>query len=303
MLMTGVKRWVKPASSTVAVNGLILSYREWPGQQGPLICLPSLTGHKGSFDSLAQRLATDYHLYALDLRGRGDSDKPGDGYGFAYHALDLLGFADALNLDSFGIVGHSFGATVGVYLASIRPERVRAAVLLDGGADPTDRLLQAMRSLVRDQARLYPSREAYLTAMRETPYFQPWGEALERYFAEDAVCLPDGQVTSKASAQAIERDLDLHASYSMCLHFPALRCPTLFIRPRQGLLGSRGHVFSDREAAAIVRWIPQGRRVDVEGVNHYTMLLHDDPPIVAPIRTFLSEVLVETVQLDLRLSS
>jgi hypothetical protein len=46
-----------------------------------------------------------------------------------------------------------------------------------------------------------------------------------------------------------------------------------------------------REAAAFVAWIPQGRQVDLPGVNHYTMLLQERPPVVEPIRAFLAEVL------------
>jgi pimeloyl-ACP methyl ester carboxylesterase len=277
-------------SLTVQVNDLRLSYAEWPGEKGPLICLPSLTAHKGSFASLAQALAPAYRVLALDLRGRGDSDKPAEGYGFAYHARDILSFADALGLDSFFLVGHSFGATVGVYLASIRPRRVRAIVLLDGGADPKDEVMEAMRPAIHHLDRVYPSMEVYLAAMRAIPYFRPWNATLERYLREDVQALPDGRVRSKTSAEAVGRDLDIHFSYSMCLHFPNLRCPTLFIRPEQGLNGERGHVFSPGEAAAIVAWIPDCRRVDAPGVNHYTLLLHDAPPIAEPIRAFLDEL-------------
>lgn len=110
--------------TTIKVNDITLSYREWPGEKGPLICLHSLFGHKGAFNAIARHLAPEYHLFALDFRGRGDSDKPADGYGFSYHSRDILAFADALGLESFTILGHSFGATVGVYLASIRPQRV-----------------------------------------------------------------------------------------------------------------------------------------------------------------------------------
>ena len=283
-------------SATVRVNGMTLAYTEWPGDRGPLICLPHLTGHKGSFANVADRLAPEYHLFALDLRGRGDTDKPADGYGFAYHAHDILAFADAFNIESFALIGHSFGATVGVYLASIRPRRVRAIVLIDGGADPNEETLQAMFSAIRRLGKVYPSIDDYLAAMRALPYHSPWDAALEHYFREDVDVLPDGSVRSKSSAEAIERDLNTHVYYSMCLHFPNLRCPVLFLRPKQGLFGDRGHVFTDREADAIVAHIPNCRRVDWPGVNHYTMVLGDDPPVVAPIHAFLGEVLTAHVK-------
>jgi hypothetical protein len=87
--------------------------------------------------------------------------------------------------------------------------------------------------------------------------------------------------------------MDLHFLYCMCLHFPNLRCPVLYLRPMQGLLGAKGHVFSEEEAVSIVRHIPGCRRADVAQANHYTMLIHDEPPVAPAIRDFLREVLPE----------
>jgi pimeloyl-ACP methyl ester carboxylesterase len=274
----------------VQVDGIKLSYREWPGERGPLLCLPSLMGHKGAFDGVARRLAPAYHLYALDLRGRGDSDKPAEGYGFAYHARDILGFVDALELPAFSIVGHSFGATVGVYLASVRPRRVRSLVMIDGGADPKEEVLQAMQPAIDRLGQAYPSLDAYLETMRALPYYDPWNPGLERYLRQDVEVLENGAVRSKSSAAAIARDLEIHFYYSMCVHFPTLQCPNLFIRPRNGLLGERAHVLDEREAAAFVGSIPKCWRVDLPDVNHYTMILNEPPVVVPAIRAFLDSV-------------
>jgi len=285
---------VKPQTSNdirqVSINGIKLAFLERPGERGPIICLPHLTGHKGSFINLAERLSPTYRVIALDLRGRGDSDKPEGGYGFAYHARDVLAFAEARQIETFTLIGHSFGATTATYIGSIAPQRVEAVVLLDGGADPKEDALRAMYPTIRRLGKVFASLDEYLAAMRPQPFYQPWSTALERYFVDDAETSPDGLVRSKSSAAAIERDLDQHFMYSMCQHFPALRCPTLFIRPMLGLMGDKGHVFSEAEATAIVKHIPRGRRADVPGVNHYTMLIHDEPPVVEPIHKFLEEV-------------
>jgi pimeloyl-ACP methyl ester carboxylesterase len=285
-----------PQPKTIQLSDLTLSYTEWPGEKGPVICLPSFAGHKGSFARIAVDLAPTYQIYALDLRGRGDSDKPADGYGFAYHARDLLQFVDALGIDTFAIIGHSFGATVGTYLASIRPLRVQAIVLIEGGADPTERVLEAIRPTLRHLDQQYPSMAAYLEAMRALPFYNnPWSVSLEAYLRQDVNTLPDGSVRPKASADALQRDLDLHFHYSMCLHFPFVQCPALFIRAGEGLAGGeRGHIFTEAETEAIVDWLPQARRVDLPpGANHYTMVLHDDPPVLPSIQKFLAEVLNE----------
>jgi pimeloyl-ACP methyl ester carboxylesterase len=281
-----------PLTQFAHVNGIRLAYAEWPGRPGaePIICLPHLTGHKGSFGPLAERLAPEWHIYALDLRGRGESDRPDEGYGFAYHARDILAFADATHLPQFVLLGHSFGATTAVYLGSIQPRRVRAMVLLDGGADPKADTLRAMYPTIQRLEQGYPSLDAYLASARAISFFQPWGIALEQYFRDDVQVLADGTVRARSSPAAIRRDLDLHFLYSMCLHFPALRCPVLFLRPGQGLAGERGHVFSEAEAQGITANIPNCTRVDVPGVNHYTMLMNDEPPVSEPIRALLQSI-------------
>lgn len=281
-----------PRTLTAQVNGITLSYREWPGNGCPVLCLPSFAGHKGGFDHLARALAPDYRVIALDLRGRGDSDKPTEGYGFAYHARDILALTGQLGIEPFAIIGHSFGATVGTYLASIRPDRVKALVLLEGGADPTERVLEAIRPTLTHLDTRFSSMEAYLGAMRSLPYYhRQWNGMLAAYLQADVNRLADGAVVPKASADALDQDLDLHFLYSMCLHFPALQCPALFVRAGEGLLDrQRGHIFSEAETAAIVRWIPKGRRLDISGVNHFTLLLNDEGWLNEPARDFLHEV-------------
>lgn len=280
-------------TASAEVNGITLSYREWAGRGKTIICLPSFAAHKGSFDRLGAALAPDYRVIAMDLRGRGDSDKPEEGYGFAYHVSDILALTRQLGIETFSIVGHSFGATVGTYLASIRPSLVDAIVLLEGGADPTERVLEAIRPSLVHLESPYPSMEVYLEAMRAMPFYgRQWGEMLEHYLREDVYLLEDGAVQPKASARGLHRDLDLHFLYSMCLHFPAMSCPALFVRAGEGLIDARrGHIFTEAETDAIVRWIPKGRRLDVAGVNHFTLLLNDHSPLLAPVSAFLDEVL------------
>lgn len=280
-----------PKTKHVIVNGISLAYHDWSGEGGPLICLPHFTGHKGSFTPLAQKLSPLYRVLALDMRGRCDSSKPNEGYGFAYYARDIIAFADALGFETFSLVGHSFGATASVYIGSILPNRIRSLVLLDGGADPKAETLQLMRQAIRRLDKAYPSLDHYIEGQRSVPYYKPWTQALATYLEEDVETQPDGSVRSKSSAKALELDLDIHFFYSMCLHFPNLKCPVLFLRPQQGLLGSSGHVYTDGEASNIVRNIPHCRRANVQRGNHYTMLIQDDPPVFPFIEEFLGEVL------------
>ena len=280
-----------PKARSVDTGGISIAYVDWPGDRGPLICLSSITGHKGSFSPLARKLSPAYRVLALDLRGRGESDKPKEGYGFAYHARDVLAVADALRLDTFSLVGHSFGATAAAYIASVRPDRVRSLVLIDGGADPKAETLELMRQPIRQLEKTFPSISEYLDWQRAISYNNPWNPAIETYYLEDAQTLRGGVVRSRSSAKAIESDLDMHFCYSMCLHFPSIKCPVLFLRPQQGLAGNRGHMYSDAEASNIARSIPNCRRANVQGGNHYTILIQEHPPVYPFIDEFLGQAL------------
>jgi pimeloyl-ACP methyl ester carboxylesterase len=279
-----------PQTQSVTVNGIKLAYHEWPGARATLLCIPSITGHKGTFAALASRLSPRYRVIALDLRGRCDSDKPADGYGFAYHARDILAAADALHLDRCILIGHSFGATASVYTASLHPDRVKALILLDGGADPQAETLQAMYPTIKRLNKVYPTMDAYLAAQRNVAYYKPWTTALEQYLREDVEILPDGSVRAKSSSSALTTDLDMHFWSNVWFHLPFVRCPVLFLRPTEGLLGTTGHVYSEETAHALVQSIAHCRYERVPGGNHYTFVIQDRPPVAPFIETFLETV-------------
>ena len=86
------------------------------------------------FDLIAPALTARFHVYAVDQRGHGLSDKPSAGYDFETIARDLDVLLEKLVGDERPIVvGHSWGAYTTLYYAATRPERFQRAVLLDGG--------------------------------------------------------------------------------------------------------------------------------------------------------------------------
>jgi pimeloyl-ACP methyl ester carboxylesterase len=58
-------------SRFVQVNGVRLHYLEWPSDSPPLLIIHG-NGHSGGvFAPLAERLAGEFRVFALDLRGHG----------------------------------------------------------------------------------------------------------------------------------------------------------------------------------------------------------------------------------------
>jgi len=76
-----------------------------------------------------ERLAQEFTVITVDLRGNGESDKPvaADAYSVDHVTADILAVADATGASVFSIWGFSYGANVGRYVA-MRSARVRSMI-------------------------------------------------------------------------------------------------------------------------------------------------------------------------------
>jgi pimeloyl-ACP methyl ester carboxylesterase len=80
---------------------------------------------------IATLLARRYRVITYDLRGHGRSGMPTAGYRLRDMANDLQDLFDYLNVERAHIVGHSFGARVGLLYAIAKPHRVATLTLAD----------------------------------------------------------------------------------------------------------------------------------------------------------------------------
>ncbi|HEX6557097.1 MAG TPA: alpha/beta fold hydrolase, partial [Ktedonobacteraceae bacterium] len=94
----------------IVAGGLTFHSLQWGEQGQPLVCIHGITANAWCFQALADGLANDHRVFAYDLRGRGDSDKPESGYSVHTHAADLAAIIDELGLDRPVVIGHSLGA-------------------------------------------------------------------------------------------------------------------------------------------------------------------------------------------------
>jgi pimeloyl-ACP methyl ester carboxylesterase len=120
--------------------------------------LPVLFVHGGN-GNRTQWAAQQAHLsrrsVSLDLRGMGESDPaPSGRYHFRDFADDVGAVADALGLERFVLVGHSFGCAVVLEYATRHPGRVAGLVLGDPGPSPRGlppEVLDAMRERMKPE--------------------------------------------------------------------------------------------------------------------------------------------------------
>lgn len=116
----------------VTVAGVEIAGKRWRNGERKVIALHGWLDNAASFDVLAPLLKAD--VIALDLAGHGLSyhRTPQASYNIWEDLPDIVRVADALQWQTFDVLGHSRGAIVSTLLATALPERVNSAILLDG---------------------------------------------------------------------------------------------------------------------------------------------------------------------------
>lgn len=120
-------------------DGLRLHYRDYAGPTTgiPALCIPGLTRNCRDFEELAPRLALKRRLLAVDLRGRGDSDRDPDWHHYqpAMYLEDLKCLLDDADVSRVVVVGTSLGGIMGMVMAACLPGVVAGLVLNDIGPE------------------------------------------------------------------------------------------------------------------------------------------------------------------------
>ena len=257
--------------------------------QDPLVCLHGITAQHRAFNATARHLGQSRGLVGVDLRGRGDSDKPDSGYGLATHASDVVRVLDHLGLEDAILLGHSMGAFVAMKTALASPDRVRALVLLDGGWPRVESSPKEMTELEKQEATaveeglarafrrldvVFESPEAYLgfwfpdrgLTMDDLP------PDLADYYLYDLREVEDGY-NPKASRAAAEEDSTSIAYTSPTVgEMRDVACPVALVRAEQGFFPGSDPLVSDEARDAMAGSLDIREEVLVEGANHYTVL-------------------------------
>jgi len=139
----------------VDIDGTHLSYLDYGEGDAAVIIVPGITSPAITWDFVADELAADRRVIALDVRGRGLSDRPADGYTLPGYAKDVVGLAEALGLDRPVVMGHSMGARIAAALGALHPDGARALVIIDPpltgpGRDPYPTSLEDFLQQLRE---------------------------------------------------------------------------------------------------------------------------------------------------------
>jgi pimeloyl-ACP methyl ester carboxylesterase len=102
----------------------------------PVLFVHGNGGNRTQWNATLAHLRATRRAVAFDLRGMGESDPARDAdYSVAGFSEDVAAVADALGLDRFVLVGHSFGGAVVASYAGRHPDRLAGLVFADVAGD------------------------------------------------------------------------------------------------------------------------------------------------------------------------
>ena len=272
-----------PDERTVAVNDLRFRYLDW-GKEGerPILFLHggALTAH--TWDLCCLALRDDFHCLALDQRGHGDSEwAPDADYSIAAQREDVRGFAEAIGLDQFVLVGMSMGAINGLAYAIAYPETLSALVLIDAGPNVRRPGSSRIRDFVNGGAEPEPLEAIIDRALAFNPRRDPL--ILRRSLMHNLRRQDDGNWVWKYDRrrfQSMGGDRHGEERRSLADGLANITCPTLVVR------GAESDVFHDDDAERLAAGLPDGRWVKIPKAGH-TVQGDNPKDLVAALRDFL----------------
>jgi pimeloyl-ACP methyl ester carboxylesterase len=272
-----------PDERDVTLSGLRFRYLDW-GTKGlrPIVFLHggALTAH--TWDLCCLALRDEFHCMALDQRGHGDSDwAPDANYSIAAQREDVKGFAKAVGLDQFVLVGMSMGAINGLAYAIAYPETLSALVLIDAGPNVRRPGSSRIRDFVNGGAKPETLEAIIERALSFNPRRDPL--ILRRSLMHNLRQQDDGNWVWKYDRRRFQSmGGDQHAAERRGLADGLARvtCPTLVVR------GAESDVFHDEDAERLAAGLPDGRWITIPKAGH-TVQGDNPKDLTAALRDFL----------------
>jgi pimeloyl-ACP methyl ester carboxylesterase len=259
-----------PRCHRVEAAGVGTFYLEaGPASGAPVVLLHGLGATGASFLPLMWDLARDHHVYAVDLPGFGESDKPVRPLHAAYFARWAVALLDALQVDRAHLVGNSMGGRVALEIALRSPERVRRLALLAPSlAWRRFRIAARVVRLLRPELGAIPVPMLHGIVLRSirTMFAQPdrvprtamdgAADEFVRYFAT-----PRGRIAFFSAAREIYLE-DPHGRRGFWNRLSTLSVPALFV------FGDKDHLVPHAFQRYVQRAVPHATCVLLAECGH-----------------------------------
>ena len=282
----------EPIMKKAKGDGVEIQLAIWEGDGKQILCVHGITANCRCWDVIASALAPRHRVLAMDLRGRGLSDKPPTGYSLEQHLRDIRCLMDDMGLERAVLMGHSLGAFICLAFGAQHPERVDRIILIDGGGKLSeaqmDKVFAGIKPALDRLGQVFPSSDAYIETMKQAPYIQPWSSVIEGYYRYELKKV-EGGVSPNIQPAHIEEESSNIRKVELDAFYPKVFGKVLILRATKGLLSQDDLLLPEAVVERMVREIPNARRVDVEGTNHYAIVFQPNEVRDRAIRAFLEE--------------
>jgi len=282
----------KPIMKKAKGDGVKIQLAIWVGDGKQILCVHGITANCRFWDCLASALAPRHRVIAIDLRGRGLSDKPPTGYSIKHHCKDILALMNDQGLQRPVLMGHSLGAFISLVFAARYPQRVDRLILVDGGGKLSEtqmaKVFAGIKPSLDRLGQIFPSLRTYFSQMKQAPFLQPWNSYMETYFRYE-VEEAEGGVRSRVHPKHIEEEAKNLGKVDSREFYKKIKAPTLILRATKGMLAKDDLLLPEDVVDRMVRDIPNAKRVDLKGTNHYSILFQPNRKRDQAILKFLKE--------------
>lgn len=188
-------RVTEPLASRIRGDGVDLQLYEWPGEGRPIFLAHATGFHARCWDQVVARLP-GRHVYAIDMRGHGRSEKPEPPYPWGAFGRDVAAVAGEIGLRGAIGVGHSKGGFAVTMAAGLVPAAFASLLLVDpvimerAAYESMGAPGEHFASRRRDR---WASPEEMFERFRERPPFALWkAEVLRDYCRYGLLAADDG---------------------------------------------------------------------------------------------------------------
>lgn len=262
-----------PVEKSFDTGEVALNYAEGPDNGPPLLFLHGGVGQWKSYHEMIPAFTDDYHVYALDFRGNGKSDRTPEKYLLKHSLKDTSNFITDCIREPTNLFGFSFGGWVSIWCTNQIPSSIISVILLDPPLNTqtiTDRFEsdEFRRSNRKYQGLCGKPVEEIIKILRED--LPSWREETLRVFAESySYCDP------RWFDVWLEDEIPFFDGFDMKRCITEISCGALLIQADP----ERGCEVSDNDVEYVKEINPSIIHKKIEGIGHN--LDHVEPLIDA----------------------
>ncbi len=258
-----------------------------------MLLLHALSSRWRSFLNLIPQLEKYWHIYALDHRGHGKSDRA-ESYKIQDYLPDTASFIRNCIKEPTIIFGYSLGGMIAIMVAAYNPELVKALIIGDSiiSTEFHKKISESYKDTLifwRDLAKT-KSVESIISELKKqlipapdqeelVPAYQVHGED-NPYFQFMADCL------SRLDPEVLTADIDhfneTYAGYKIDRLFSEIQCPVLILQSNPEL----GGLMRDEDVKKALSLLPKVYHVKLNNAGH-GLHLQDKESVIKAIIPFM----------------